>query len=205
MRVECENQWKLLCREPTKKSKSVKHGRNLKAKDKNSQKKYIKKKKKKKTQKGAWLPEEVWTGPVATVRATAGRRPPSAWLQSFLWGWWCSPAAAAEASDSGELAARRELGGCGARRQLGPVDLESSRLVVSDENRFYSRRGALLCPTQQHIKEPGVKVAASSRVLAHADCWARCCPSDGGGAGLEIGHQWLQQYLERRINRQWWN
>lgn len=68
------------------------------------------------------------------------------------------------------LAAHRELGGCGARRQLEPADLESSRLVACDENSFYNRNGVLLCPTEQHVKEPGVEVAGSSRVLAHADC-----------------------------------
>ena len=49
-----------------------------------------------------------------------------------------------------------------------------------------------VCPTQQDIKEPGVEVAGASWVLANADRWAGCCPSDGGGAGLQVSHKWLQ-------------
>ena len=55
-----------------------------------------------------------------------------------------------------------------------------------------------MCPTQQHIKEPGVEVAGASGVLAHADGWAGCCPSDGGRAGLQVGHKWLQQHLGQK-------
>lgn len=47
----------------------------------------------------------------------------------------------------------------------------------------------LVCPTQQHIKKPGVEVAGASGVLAHTDGRAGCRPSDGGGTGLHVGHK----------------
>ncbi len=65
-------------------------------------------------------------------------------------------------------------------------------------SRVCVRVWAFVCPTQQHIKEPGVEVAGASGVLAHADGWAGCCPPDGGGAGLQVGHKWLQQHLGQK-------
>jgi len=52
-----------------------------------------------------------------------------------------------------------------------------------------------VCPTQQHIKEPGVEVAGASGVLAHTDRRTCCCSSDGRGTGLQVGHERLQQHL----------
>lgn len=43
--------------------------------------------------------------------------------------------------------------------------------------------------TEQNIEEPGVEVAGTPGVLAHTDDRAGCCPSDGRGAGFEVGHE----------------
>lgn len=45
--------------------------------------------------------------------------------------------------------------------------------------------------TEQHIEEPGVEVAEPPGVLANTDSGAGCCPPDGRGAGLQVGHKWL--------------
>lgn len=60
-------------------------------------------------------------------------------------------------------------------------------------------------PTQQHIEQPCIEVAGASRVLAHTDSWAGCCPSDGGRAGLQVGHKWFQEHLGKpRWDKNWW-
>ena len=56
-----------------------------------------------------------------------------------------------------------------------------------------------VCLTQQHVEQPGVEVGGAAGVLAHADGRAGRRAPDGGRAGLEVGHQRLQQHLDLAV------